>query len=715
MNLSRILENALPDLPPQRLPEMYPAMHPRHVAREHDEREGRVIMVVIPGGPVSFFRFSPIQYYLACLYDGKRSYEEVARAFEANTGTPLTADFCKEFAEGLEKADFWYKTPEQASVTLCHELMDKRHKQLKRKSQPTDLAIIELVYFDPDKYLTWLHQKLKWIYTPWYTAVQLGMVLIMFIIFGARWGELWSDSVSFYNFTHKGLSDVVDFFAIFLVLSAVHEAAHGMTCKHYGGESHRMGIFLMYLVPGCFCEVLEAFVYGGRWQRIITMFAGAWSEIMVCSYVSVVWWATPPGSWLHDFCYKIILSGGILCVLINWNPLARMDGYYMLAEYFRFFDLKGQSTAYLVSIVRKYIFRMPATIPVMPPKRRVGFATYAFLSGVYSYSMMLFFVRILYRIAYNFSPQWAFLPASGLAFMIFKGRIMKFGKFLKELYMDKRELMRAHWRELAAAGAVVLVLCLLPLRRESVEARFVLEPAQRAVLRAEVPGTVAQVTADEGEMVQAGQTVARLRDLDIDSQAAQAASEYRLASARATSAQLRYADYGISEQNRQRWAEVLRTRQQQRTRFQVTAPISGIIVTPRVRDLMGARLDAGAEIAEVADVSTMRGRIFIPDHEMSKIQQVHQAVLLLGGLWRPRAATSVKVSPVASEVAPGLMSPPEYRGMRPPAFFAVEVTVPNDGTLRSGMTGVAKIYGPRRSIATLVLEPVWDAVARRLW
>jgi putative peptide zinc metalloprotease protein len=716
MNLSRILENALPDLPPQRPAESFPCMHPRHVAREHDEREGRMVLVIIPGGPAYYFRFTQIQYYLACLFDGKRSYAEIAELFTRNTGTPLAAENVKEFGEALDKSQFWYKLPQEESISLCHELMDKRHKQLKRKqSQHFDISIIELVYFDPDKYLTWIHQKLKWIYTPWYTAVQLAMVVVMFIILGARWGEVWSDSVSFYNFAHKGLADVAEFFAIFLLLGVVHETAHGMTCKHYGGESHRMGVFLMYLVPGVFCEVMEVYVYGGRWQRIITVAAGAWSEIMVCSYISVVWWFTAPGTWLHDFCYKLILSGGILCVLINWNPLARMDGYYIISELFRFFDLKGQSTEYLSSLVRKHIFRMPVTVPVLPPLRRVGFATYAFLSGLYSYSLMLFFVRILYRIVYNFSPQWAFLPAAALAGVIFKGRIKKFGKFLKEFYMDKRELMRAHWRELAVAGAVVVALCLIPLRRESVEGRFVLEPLQRAVLRAQVPGTVEQIMADEGEHVLAGAVIARLRDLGVQGRAAHSASEYRVATARATEAELRYADYGAAELYRQQLHEALRAANDQEARLAVRSPISGVVLTPHVHDWLGARLVAGAEIAEVADLSSMRARIFVPEPDMQKLRQVHRTVLRMDSLWRPRVATSLSISPVSGEVEPGLMAAVKYQGMHPPAFFSVEALVTNDGSLRDGMTGIAKIYGPRRSFAMLLLEPVWNAVARRLW
>ena len=342
-----------------------------------------------------------------------------------------------------------------------------------------------------------------------------------------------------------------------------------MTCKHFGGHSYRMGFFTMYLAPGVFCDIAEVFVYGGRWARIATVAAGVWSEIMLCSYVSVVWWVTAPGTAIHDFAYLVILSGGILCVMINWNPLSRMDGYFILCEALRFFDLKGQSTSYLVNLVRKYVFGMPATIAPLPPLRRVGFVTYALLSGLYCYSLMLFYVRVLYRVAYFYSPLWAFLPALLLALLIFQGRIKKLMAFFKELYIDKRDLMRAHWPWVAAAAVIVAALLLTPLWREKVEERFIIESTQRAVVRAEVSGRVTQVAVNEGDLVQAGQTLVRLRDLKLDSEAGQAEAQYRIAASRATAAQLGYADFGAADQQRRQLAERYRTLREQQQKLNV--------------------------------------------------------------------------------------------------------------------------------------------------
>jgi len=715
MNLARVLEVALPDTPPLRERKGFPRMHPRHVAREHQEREGPLVMVIVPDGPNCFFRFNPYQYTLATLFDGERSYEQVAEAFHKETGIVLEPENVLEFAENLEKSDFWYKTPQEQSVQFCEQLIDERRKKIKKKRDFGDLSIIELVYFDPDKYLTWIHRKLRFVYTPWFVAWSVFMFGIALLLLGSHWGEFWADSVKFYNFTAKSFQDVVEFFAIFLLLGAFHETAHGMTCKHFGGESHRMGVFTIYLVPGVFCEVQEVYVYGGRSARMLTIAAGVLSEIILCEYFTVLWWFTAPGTWIHAFCYKLILSGGIFCVLINWNPLAKMDGYYLFCEIFRFWDLKGLSSSFLAAWVRKNIFHLPATVPPMPRSRQWGFAAYAILSGVYCYTLLLFFVKILYHVVYRFSPEWAFVPAGLLTLAIFRSRIQKLVQFMKELYLDKKEWLGRHRTALLASGCAILLLLIVPVRREYVEEPFVVEPSERTVLRTEVPGAVRSVFADEGQQVKAGETIAQLSDVNVESNAAESAAALREASARANAAQLNYGDFAVSEQQRIRTDKTDRVAQEELGRLRITTPIDGIVITRGVKDLTGSYLKEGSVIAEVVNPASMRVRVYVSETELHKLREVHDASLLLNSRWRPVKAQFVKISTAASEVPPGLILAQQFSGLHPPSYFTVDLAIADPASLRDGMTGTAKIFGERRSLAGEILRPFFEAVSRRIW
>jgi putative peptide zinc metalloprotease protein len=717
MNLSQIMASALPELPAQLESDRPPRIHPQLIVREDVEREGELVRAILPGGARNYFRMTKQQFAVAALFDGNRSYEEIAALCATRLELQVTVDDVRQFAEVLAKDNFWYRTAQEESAFLASQSLEQRHKYLAHKTRNVDPTTIELYYFTPTRMIDWVYAHFKWLYSPWFTAWSLVMIGVMCVILGSHWSVLWNDSIYFYNLKAQPLFHVFEFFAIFLLLGTVHEFAHGLSCHHYGGKSHRMGIFLMYLMPGVFCDCAEAFVRAGRWGRIVTIAAGVWSEIVLCSYLSVVWWLTPPGSALHNFAYILILSGGILAVVVNWNPLSRMDGYFIFCEFLRFHDLKGNSTAYLVALVRKHIFRMPATVAAMPPLRRVGFVTYALLSGAYCYFLLGALCRITYHILYIHWPQWAFAPAMALGLLIFRSRIRKLLKFFRELYLDKREVMRKNWIKLATAAGVALVVFAIPMRREKVEEHFVLEPVRHAVVRSEVPGRVVAVLADEGQPVAAGATVVQLRNLAVESRAARTAAEYRMATARATDAQLRYADFGAADQKRVETDTAYRLAQEQAQKLEVKSPVTGVVVTPRVHDLLGSYVTAGTKLAEISDTTLMRARVFVREPELKKLQHITGNALWIEGMWKARRGQVAAISPAARELPEGLEAPPKYEGIRNPAFFTVDILLPNSaGDLRPGMTGTAKLYGSRRrSVLGSVLEPLLDAVARRLW
>ena len=717
MNLTQVLNDALPDAGSPRRQESYPKIHPQLIFRQHQEREGPMIFAVVPDGPSIYFRFNQMQFELASLFDGQRSYAEVARLARENSGLNFTEAVVRDFADKLGKQDFWYRTPQERCAVLADQLRrDRRAKLKKTRARAADLSNFELCHFDPDRYLTWIYSKVEFVYTPWFTALSLALVLVMVVLLGARWDEVWNDSVAFYNFRQKNLWDVVEFYLIFIVLGSLHETAHGMSCKHYGGESHRMGVFFIYSIPGVFCDVTQAYVYGNRMQRIVTVASGVWSEIVLSSVVTIAWWFTAPGTFLHDLLYKFILSGGIFVLIINWNPFAKMDGYFLLCEILGFFDLRGQSIGFLSAWVRKNVFRMPATVPALPRLRQIGFAFYAVVAGSWSYLLLTMLVRLTYRIAFAYSPEWAFVPAAFVGYVMFKGRIQKFLKFCRELYMDKRELMRNHPWRVAAVAAALLIVGLLPIRREKVEERFMLEPESRAVLRAQVAGVVAQVLVSEGQTVRPGDTIARLRNLQLESRAAEAEMQYRSAAARATRAQLRYSNFGALDQERTHRERDARTMRERLQELNIVSPVAGIVVTPRVQDLAGSFVGSGALVAEVASTSSMLAHIYVPETEFQKLQKFERAAVHMDSQWGSHEARVISISPKARPLEPGLMAPPKYSGQHPPAYYDVQAEVDNpNGTLRDGMTGTAKLFGQRRSILGSLMQPVADSFARRVW
>jgi putative peptide zinc metalloprotease protein len=248
MNLAEALNAALPDLPVRKIWSVYPRLDKDLITRENLE-DGEKVVVALIRGTDRIYCFSSEQWRIVELFDGKRSYEEVASLHAERYNVAYAVDDLKEYASGLDDVDFWYKTPLEKSIALREKLESGRHQHTHRKSKWGDISHMQFSAWDPDRYFNRIYPYTRWIYTGWFTALTLILFGFMVILSAAHWSEIRQDTIQFYTFTEKSSGELAQFWIIFLILGFFHESAHGLTCKHYGAEVHAMGFHLIYLTP----------------------------------------------------------------------------------------------------------------------------------------------------------------------------------------------------------------------------------------------------------------------------------------------------------------------------------------------------------------------------------------------------------------------------------------------------------------------------------
>lgn len=718
MNLVEALNAALPELPAQRLKRKgFPRLNPLLIYREHIE-EGEPVVIAHVQGSGEVFRVPPEQWKLLEFFDGERSYEEVAAAYSAAIGAEVSEEDVRNFVAPIEDSDIFYKTAQEKNIALTQKLAHERQHHVKKKSKFGDVSHIQFSAWDPDKFFDQAIAHFDWVFSRWFTAVVLGAFVFMLYVFASHWSEIGGDTLKYYNFAQKGFWDLVEFWVLFFCLAFFHESAHGLTCKHFGGGVRRMGFHLIYLTPAFFVDVTEILVYGGKWQRLATIIAGIWVELIFCSGATIVYWGTPPGSFAHEFAYKVMLITGVAVVVVNLNPLIKLDGYYFFSELLGIADIKEKSTAYVSGWVKKNLWRLPVEVDWVPSQRRWLYVPYALLSGAYSYMLLYLVVRFARNVFANWTPDWAFVPSLLLAYFIFRSRLRNLGRFMKTVYLDKRARVRAFFRgpRLAATVVIALALLLTPLWPDMVSARFELEPARRAVLRAVVPGTVMEVDADEGQAVAAGAPVARLRNLQLASEAAQAEADYRTAVARANQAQLQYANFAAADSRRRDLQQQAALKADEQAKLTLTSPIAGTVVTPRVHNLLGSYVSEGTLVAEVADLSVMRARVYLPEFALRDVRPGSPADVHFDSFFGGADGRVSSLSPASEEIAAGLVEKESYAGMRPPRYYAVQINLANPGNrYRIGMAGTARIRVGRRSLAGFLWRDLRDFAGRKIW
>ncbi len=715
MNITEALNVALPEIPARTVAQRYPRMDPNCTFREHIEEGRPIIRVYVPSAEV-MFKFPPQNWEIIQLFDGKRTYGEIAEITSQRSGLEYSEDEIREFAASLDEGGFWYKTSQEKNISLLQQ--DKATRQKKAKSRYADISLIIFPAFNPDRFLTWLYGYTKFIYTRWFTVLTLAAFTFSIGLTVDHWREIGRDTGAFYSFSGKTFWDIVILYALGVFVVATHEFAHAHACKHYGGRVPAMGFSLIYLTPGFYTDTTEGMVTGSRYQRLIISLAGIWSELMICAIATPIWWVTAPYTALHEGAYFLMMLTGLTSLLINWNPLMKLDGYYMLCEMLGIPDLKEASTLYVAAWVKRHVWRLPVEVPFVPKRRRLGYIVFALLSGFYSYTVLFVVARFAGNVSKNFDPQWSFIPEYGVAILVFRSRIRLLVNFMKFVYLDKKDRIHAWFkpsRSVVLLGAAVLFL-LLPIWHESTAGRFILEPAHRAVVRAVEPGIVTRVFRGEGEQVAGNSPLFEIVNLPLTSRLARSHAELSLANSRLSVALHNYQNLGSALQQRDRSQAQTTGYQAQVDDLNVSSPLAGTVLTPRPEDKLGAYVNKGSELAEVGDLHQMRLRLYISEYDLYKVRVGAAARVQVEGLWGIWKTTAAAISSASYEPDAGLNEANQYKGLTPPNFYAVTMTLDNSaGRLKPGMTGYARVYGPRRTFVGLAWSGLNNFIGRKLW
>jgi putative peptide zinc metalloprotease protein len=290
--------------------------------------------------------------------------------------------------------------------------------------------------------------------------------------------------------------------------------------------------------------------------------------------------------------------------------------------------------------------------------------------------------------------------------------------FMKFFYLDKKDRIIAWFtsKHLLASAVLLALFLAIPFWRESVVGKFQLEPASRAVVRAHIPGVVEKILVKEGQQVTSGTPLAVLRNSHLQADVEEARAKVVLASDQVNAASARYSGYGNALMEQEQRRAQLAQLSDMKAALELSAPISGTIVSPNVSDLLGTYLRKGDEVIEVADLAALRAKIYISEFDLSKVQTGAKARLQISGRVSIPDAQVVAIAARPTEMSARLKQEAEEKGTSPLHYYLVEIVVQNQkSTLKPGMTGVARVYGARRSIGGMAWEGIADFWGRKLW
>ncbi len=715
-------------------------------------QSGEEIYIIKDPVALKYFRFSPLEVSVFRNLNGERSYDEVARMVTAETGVAVSGSHIAGYAGTMKKLNFIEVSASEKSLMLLEHMREERKRAAKVGSEGGDIFYQRFPLYDPDQLYNRLMKYIGFLWTREFFIFSLILFSLAATIIISNWEMVGAGLTQLRSFQSAG--DVVKFIGVLFVVIIFHENGHGLTCKRFGGEVHEVGFMLIYFMPAFYANVSDAWTFQSKAAKLWVTFAGAFVELIISSIAAFVWYFSAPGYLTHEVAFTLMLVSGLSSILINMNPLIKLDGYFALVDYLEVPNLSEDASRYVSTLAKKYLFGSPVKLPDYKPRLKLIFLIYGLLSFFYR----IFFLTVVIIFFYRTITGW--FPDSGVyifpffAFMLLRKKLIPLWNGIRRGYVDKKELLmkpKSLVIGVSSLAVVLLLLFALPLPYWY-ETSFVIDPAERVPVRAVAPGFISGIVVREGESVRRGALLAVLRDPDLEQKRESLRAQTAVLDRRVLieRAQGDTAEALAIERRRAQLGNEIAEVDAHLQQLNLMAPIDGVVVTPKLEDRLGAMLKPGAEFCELAGSGVPKVRLTIDDWDLQDVEAGAPAALRFNALSGRKIDGRVTSIAPASEIhkrltqaaageqnpvminAGGPAVPTRKLSVReqeeaaaskantpfeaPLTRYEVLIEMSGDTSeIKPGMSGQVKIYGPNRPLGIRIWRSVRNWFRSQIW
>ena len=329
-------------------------------------RQGGFVVVKDPAAG-RFFRFGEVDHFVASQFDGSTSVGEIRERTRQKFGAAPTPDVVEGFVATLGRLGLL------ETMEAGHAASAPQSRRLRG-----GLLHLRLSAFDPDPLLERLVGPVRLCFTPYFVGVSLLVILVALAIVIGRRAEIARDLGRLYR-----VEAVLLAWLAIVVVAAVHEFAHGLTCKYFGGRVREMGFLLVYFQLAFYSNVSDAWLFPEKSKRLWVTLAGPYVELVLWALAVLTWRFTDPDARLNAMALVVVATSGVR-FFFNLNPLIKLDGYYLLSDALGIPNLRARAFGYVGDrLARLWGSPARARRQASPRERRV-YLTYGVLAGSYS-------------------------------------------------------------------------------------------------------------------------------------------------------------------------------------------------------------------------------------------------------------------------------------------------------------------------------------------
>jgi putative peptide zinc metalloprotease protein len=333
----------------------------------------------------SYFRLREPEFWLVSQFDGATSCETIAARFRQKYQMDISADGVERFVDVLEKLFFLEDTRSEQATSR------KSYGAGEARSAFSRLLYVKVKAFDPTRLL----DRLTALYRPFHSwswvVLQLAVIFLGVGLLSANRSFFSVDLLEFFH-----LESVIAIVLSLFILVTIHEFAHAVICRYYGGEVRAMGFLLLYFQPCFYTDLSDAWLFKEKSHRLAVTWAGPYFQVFVLALAVIVWRVTVIGTFVSDLARLTAIVCWIT-LLFNLNPLIKLDGYYLLSDWTDIPNLRRKAFAYIGNVFQRVVLGWPEAPVTATPRERRIYAIYALFALAYSVFLVGFVLAVVGR------------------------------------------------------------------------------------------------------------------------------------------------------------------------------------------------------------------------------------------------------------------------------------------------------------------------------
>lgn len=489
-------------------------LRPDLIIRQHSYQHKSSWVVKDPLS-LRFFRFNDEEHAIASLLDGKHSLEEIKFEFERRFApTRVTIERLWQFIASLHQGGLLLADTGGQGLQL------KKRRDDKKRRETTQAVLrplsVKFRGINPDPILNVIYPWIRWIYSPITVWLCISVMVSALLLVTIQYDVLASRLPSFHEFF--SFQSAIWMMLALSLSKVIHEFGHAFTCKHFGGECHEMGMMFLVMTPAAYCNVSDAWMLPNKWHRIAISVAGIYSDLMIASIATFLWWFSGPGLFNH-FCLNLMFVCSVSTLLFNANPLMRFDGYYVLSDLVEIPNLMQKSAGVLNRVLSKVCLGIdPPPDPMLPQSNQAFFAMYSIAAALYRWVIVISISMFLTQV---FKPYGLQIFGQMMAVFAIGGMVIrpafKLYKFLRAPGRWKNVKKPRLMSTLAVIAGMVAFICCVPLPHR-VMCPLDIRAKDAIPVYIDEPGILAAVHVRSGQPVAPDTLLAELRSAELELQ-----------------------------------------------------------------------------------------------------------------------------------------------------------------------------------------------------